>query len=273
MEATPSIVDANVIHAGDRITIPDMPTADHSIAAIAPSTPRVQPRVIVSGRTVLDGLRNNARATDPYLETAALDIPSDAMPKFPALSSYPIVTTEPVTTPASKSNVSIPTQGEVTGYEFTVNGSDLHGPLQTQLVLFNSEEEKKLGLPIERIDLKPSLAISAPDGGTAVFVRLKKKPAEPFMLLVGGINTPIDSTQLRPRTGKTPGPHALARTIMLVAKVGTPIGTSFLLGGPIGASIVTAGMAAQRVLHLVVAAHEKAHEHKLEAAQAGRGQI
>ena len=285
MGVNPSIADANCIYAGRTIIIPDAPSSSQSIAAV-PVTSRVQSHAVAATATPLVNLLQVqthptiAREFTPVTaeipaEDANVTLPemlqSMAPERVPevAITTATNVAVEP--TPAPSPTSMEKAKGKpvrVTGYQFLVSGPDLRGPLQTQLVLFNSEEEKELGLPCGncRIDLKPSLAISAKDGNTVIFIRLKKKPAQPFELLVGGINSPVDSTQIHPYGGKIPGRHPFLRTMATIGRMGALGGISLAVtGNPFIAVGVAAGTP---IVKLGLTLHEKTQERKLAAAQA-----
>jgi hypothetical protein len=278
MGANPSIVDANKIYASSWIIIPDAPT----LAPVTTTTAEVAPKEIASAPAAVT--MEDDSSTLPSLEVFA-NMPAPVVRLAPAQTQIVIAVDPKVSAniPATTADVaksfapaSVPTsakmertkQAKVSGYQSAVsNNPNLRGPLQTQLILFDSEEEKKLGLPCGscRIDLKPSLAIPANDGSTVVFVHLKKLPAQPFVLLVGGINHPIDSTEIRAYRGKTPGTHVFARTMASIGKMGAPGAVSFFVGGPI---LTTCVVGIPQLVKLGVAWHDKAHERTLAAAQA-----
>ena len=144
-DANPQIADANLIYAGQRINIPDATIpAIMTAAKVTPEALAPIPVVITmeDGAPALPSLEMFANTPTPIVGLA---------PAPAATATVPAIT--PATVPA-------PTGAKVSGYEFMVGGTDLQGKLETQLVLFNSEDEKRLALPIQRIDLKPSLAVS-----------------------------------------------------------------------------------------------------------------
>jgi len=249
------------------------------ISCAHPTTP-VAKTGAATHRTELPAVVSTTMPPQGLSKTPKADIATETLPVTVEFAEEAIVTEFPLTgmdfpipeTVASEAPPPAPTsaktektnQAKISSYQFVASGSDLHGQLQTQLVLFNSEEEKRLGLPIERIDLKPSLAVPARDGNTAVFVRLKKIPAQPCVLLIGGINTPVDCTRIQAYSGKIPGTHVGARIMASIVKMGGPAGISFLAGGPVAAGIV---VGVPQLIHLGIALREKSQERKSAATQ------
>lgn len=245
--ANPEIVDPNKIYTGEKVVVP----------ATSATEFRVKPRVNLSWMEAPLSTEPSPELTAQIVRKAVAD---NVLPtSFPLRSFTPALLSTNARVERSEATA------KVSGYEFTVHGSDLRGKLQTQLVLFNSEEEKRVGLPRERIDLKPSLAVPAKDGDTIVFVHLKKFPSQPFVLLVGGINIPVDGTQVRPYSGKIPGTPSFARTMAFIGRTGAQGTVSFLAGGPIAAACV---VGIPQIVKLGIALHERAREHALAAAQA-----
>ncbi len=257
-DANPNIVDENKIYFGRRINIPE--TAAKSVATAIVATPRAQPRATVDPIVDAAPVAIANTVEDDSFTLLFAHAPIQVSLASPDVAQSPAPTSAPTSAKIEKTR-----PAKISGHQFVVsNDPNLQGKLQTQLVLFNSEEEKRLGLPIERIDLKPSLAIPARDGNTVVFVHLKKIPAQPFELLVGGITIPIDSTQIQVYNGKAPGAHVGTQILASIIKAGAPAGISFLAGGPIAAGIA---VGVPRLVHLGIAWHDKIQERKLAAAQ------
>ncbi len=256
-DANPKIVHEDKIYAGDRINIPDMPAETAKLTS---------PTTEVASPDVLETVTMSEMVVMPkaFANPVNAPVPTVTLEQASAQTVAAVSAQAPINEKAMQS-MKI---AKITAYQFVAGNPDLQGPLQTQLILFNNEEEKKLGLPCGgcRIDLKPSIVVPAKDGDTVVFVRLKKLPAQPFELLVGGINHPIDSTQIQPYSGKIPGRHPFLHALVTIGKIGAQGGISFAVTGN---PLIAAGVVGiPRLVTFVIAQHEKARERTLAAAQA-----
>lgn len=259
--ANGSIVDVNKIESGKWIVIPDEPLKD--IAGASP-TSRVQtPEIDTPASAFLMSVERIRPTIDA--ETAVLEYSFDSTPivsndfsrQTEAETIQPVAPLpKPATLPSRKT----------TCYQVAVSGV-LRGQLETQLILFNSEDERKLELPSERIAMKPSLAVPAKDGSkTIIFVHLKQLPAQPFQLLIGGVSNTVMSTDLLPYNGKTPGENTFLRAAITVGKMAARGGISLATTGN---PFIATGVAVGPILvNLAIEHHQKSRARKLAAAQA-----
>jgi len=261
IQAASFIKNADLIYPGMVVVIPDVPTSEeHSIAAVK-TTPAQTSATGTFTSPALANL-NKVLAIDTTtdviqdVQIEEIAIATSSLVDLPTTSPKAVMATNKKSYPTSHS-VAVPL-----AYTYVVNGN-LDGALETQLLLYANEDEKRAGKNEQRIELKDSLAIPSKDGKTIIFIRSGKIPAQPFNFVVAGVGQPIDGTTAVPYAGKIPKQHSTIGTIGTNARA---LGKAALFSGGNPYSIA-ASYAAPKILGFIARHREIAAEKKALAKQ------